>query len=77
MVLLFIPWMFIFDSALLGLFSSANIFQIADVAVRVVFAVLAMFLAIISVSSYSWNEFNVHHFCFHNLVPRSSPLTVH
>ena len=29
-------------------------------------AVLAMFLAIISPSSYSWNEWNVRHFCFHN-----------
>ena len=28
---------FIFDSARLGLFSSANIFQIADVALRIVF----------------------------------------
>ena len=48
---------FIFDSARLGLFSSANILQIADVALRVVFA-------IISPSSYSWNEWNVRHFCF-------------
>ena len=45
---------FIFSSARLGLFSPANILQIADVALRVVFsAVLAMFLAIISPSSYS------------------------
>ena len=29
---------FIFDSARLGLFSSANILQIADVALRVVFS---------------------------------------
>ena len=49
---------FIFDSVRLGLFSFANILQIADVALR---AVLAMFLAIISPSSY----------------PRSSRLTVH
>ena len=42
---------FTFDIARLGLFSSANILQIADVALRV--AVLAMFLAIISPSSYS------------------------
>ena len=39
-------------------------------------AVLAMFLAIISPSSYSWKEWNVRHFCFHNqnnstIVPRS------
>ena len=39
---------FTFDSARLGLFSSANILQIGDV-----LAVLAMFLAIISPSSYS------------------------
>ena len=38
---------FVFDSARLGLFSSANILQIADVALRTVFfAVLAMFLPI-------------------------------
>ena len=41
---------FTFDSARLGLFSSANILQIANVALL---AVLAMFLAIISPSSYS------------------------
>ena len=29
-------------------------------------AVLAMFLAIISPSSYSWDEWNVRHFCFNN-----------
>ena len=45
------------------------------------FAVLAMFLAIISPSSYSWNEWNVRHFLFSqpkqlNLVPRSSRLTM-
>ena len=43
---------FIFDSARLGLFSSANILQIADVTLRVVF----LLFAIISPSSYSWNE---------------------
>ena len=38
---------FIFDSARLGLFSSANILQIADVALRVVFLLsVAMFFAI-------------------------------
>ena len=52
----------IFDSARLGLFSSANILQIADVALRVVF----LLFAIISPSSYSWNEWNVRHFCFHD-----------
>ena len=53
---------FIFDSARLGLFSSANILQIADVSLGVVF----LLFAIISPSSYSWNEWNVRHFCFHN-----------
>ena len=58
---------FIFDSASLGLFSSVNTFQIADVALQVVFLLLLpFFLAIISVRSYSWNEWNAHHFCFHN-----------
>ena len=46
---------FIFDSVCLGLSSSANIFQIADVTLRVV---CLLFLAIIapssSCSSYSW-----------------------
>ena len=61
---------FIFDSVRLGLSSSANILQIADVALRVVFLLFAMFLAIISpsssCSSYSWNEWSVRHFSFHN-----------
>ena len=58
---------FIFYSACLGLFSSANISQIADVTFQVVFfAVLSIFLAIISPTSYSRNEWNVCHFCFHN-----------
>ena len=58
---------FISDSAHLGLFSFANILQIANVALRVVWvAVLAMFLTIILPSSYSWNEWKVRHFCFHN-----------
>ena len=58
---------FIFDSARLGLFSYANILQIADVALWIVFLpFLAMFLAIISPSSYSWNKRNVRLFCFHN-----------
>ena len=58
---------FIFDTARLGLSSSTD----------VALTVLAMFLAIISLSSYSWNEWNVRHFCQLNLVPRSSRLTVH
>ena len=62
---------FIFDTVRLGLSSSANILQIADVALRVVFlAVFAVFLTIISpsssCSSFSWNEWNVPHFFFHN-----------
>ena len=54
---------FIFDSARLGLFSSANILQIADVALRVVFLLfLPRFELFFSPSSYSWNEWNVRHF---------------
>ena len=62
---------FIFDNVRLGLSSSANILQVADV-LRVVFLRLSsgMFLAIISPSSsfscYSWNEWNVRHFFFRN-----------
>ena len=48
---------FIFDSVLLGLFSSANILQIADVALRVVFLLFLL---------YSWNEWDVRYFLFHN-----------
>ena len=70
---------FIFDSARLGLSSSTNTLQTADVARRV--AVLAIFLAIFSPSSYSWKEWNIRHFLFSqpkqlNLVPWSSQLTV-
>ena len=63
---------FIFDSMHLGLSSSANILQIADVApFRVVFLLFfAMFFAIItpscSCSFYSWKEWSVLHFYFHN-----------
>ena len=69
---------FTFDSARLGLFSSSNILQIADVALRVVFLLLLP----CSPSSYSWNEWGVRNFLFSqpkqvNLVPRSSRLTVH
>ena len=54
---------FIFDSARLGLFSSPNILQISRCSpLSCVHAVLAMLLAIISPSSYSWNEWNVSHF---------------
>ena len=48
------PSEFIFESAHLGLFSSSNILQIGDFATSsCLLAVLAMFLAIISPSSYS------------------------
>ena len=52
---------FIFDSVRLSLSSSADILQIADVALRVVFFLyLLFFLAVISpissCRSYSWNE---------------------
>ena len=61
---------FIFDSVRLGLSSSANILQIADVALRIVFLLFLLFLAIISpissCSFYSWNEWSVRHFYFHN-----------
>ena len=43
---------FTFDSARLGLFSSANILQIADVVLCVVFLLFLLFLAIILPSSY-------------------------
>ena len=52
---------FFFDSARLGLFSSAHILPSSCL-----LAVFAMFLAIISPSSYSWNEWNVRHSSFHN-----------
>ena len=61
---------FIFHSVRLDLSSSANILQIADVALRVVFLLFLLFLAIISPSSscisYSRNEWSVRHFSFHN-----------
>ena len=61
---------FIFNSLRLGLSSSANILQIADVALRVVFLLILLFLAIISPASscrsYSWNEWSVRYFSFHN-----------
>ena len=64
---------FICDSVHLGLSSSANILQIADVALRVVFLLFFFFLLVLAIispssscSSYSWNEWSVHHFSFHN-----------
>ena len=46
---------FIFDSVRLSLSSSANILQIADVALRVVFLLFAMLLAITSPSSSAYS----------------------
>ena len=62
---------FTFDSVRLGLSSSANILQIEGCRPpSCLLADFAMFLAIISpsssCSSYSWNEWNVRHFFFHN-----------
>ena len=63
---------FIFDRVRLGLSSSANILQIADVVLWVVLilTVFAMFLATISpsssCSSYSWNKWSDRHFGFHS-----------
>ena len=69
-MLTYIDVKFIFDSVRLGLFSSANILQIADVVLRVVVLLFLLFLAIISPSSscsaYSWNEWSVRHLSFHN-----------
>ena len=54
----------------LGLSSAANILQIANAALRVVFLLFLLLLAIIlpssSCSSYSWNEWSVHDFSFSN-----------
>ena len=57
---------FIFDSVRLDLSSSGNILQIAGVALRVVFLILAIISPSSSCSSYSWNEWSVRHFSFHN-----------
>ena len=51
---------FIFDSLRLGLSSSANILQKADV------TLIAIILPSSSCSSYSWNEWSVHYFSFYN-----------
>ena len=65
-MLTYIDVKFIFDSVRLDLSSSVNILQIAGVALRVVFLILAIISPSSSCSSYSWNEWNVRHFCFHN-----------
>ena len=55
----------IFDSVRLDLSSSVNILQIAGVALRGVFLILAIISPSSSCSSYSWNEWSVRHFSFH------------
>ena len=62
---------FIFHNVRLGLSSSANILQNSWCrSPSYLLAVFAMFLSIIlpssSCNSYSWNEWSVRHFCFHN-----------
>ena len=58
---------FIFDSARLGLSSSANIVQISRCRPSsCLLAVLVMFLLLFRLVLQSWNERNVRHFCFHN-----------
>ena len=53
---------FIFDSARLGKYSPNSRCRSSSC----LLAVLAMCLAFISPSSYSWNKWNVRFFCFHN-----------
>ena len=57
---------FIFESVRLDFSSSVNILQIAGVNLRVVFFILAIISPSFSCSSYSWNEWSVRHFSFHN-----------
>ena len=72
---------FIFDSVRLDLSSSVNILQIAGVALRVVFLILAIISPSSSCSSYSWNEWNVRHFFFITKTTQPRPhvfsVTVH
>ena len=65
-MLTYIDVKFIFDSVRLDLSSSVNILQIAGVALRVVFLILAIISPSSSCSSYSWNEWSVRHFSFYN-----------
>ena len=66
---------FVFDSARLGLFSSANILQIADAALRVVFLLflpcfLLFFRPVLTLETSEMSAI----FCFHNENnPTSSP----
>ena len=74
---------FIFDSARLGLFSSANILQIADVALRVIFLLFLPCFSLFSrlVLTLETSEMSAIFSSSQpkqlNLVPRSSRLTVH
>ena len=63
---------FTFDSARLGLFSSANILQIANVALRVVFFLFLQCFWLVVTLETSFSQPKQL-----NLVPRSSRLTVH
>ena len=72
----------IFDSARLGFFSSANILQTADLALRVVFllflpCVLLLFRLVITLETSEMSAIFVFTTKQLNLVPRSSRLTVH
>ena len=73
---------FTFDSARLGLFSSANILQIADVALRVVFLLFLpcfylLFRLVLIVETSEMSAIFFPQLKQLNLVPRSSRLTVH
>ena len=74
---------FMFDIARLGLFSSANILQIVDVALRVVFLLFLscfklFFRLVLTLETSEMSAFfQVHTAKQLNLDPRSSRLTVH
>ena len=67
---------FIFERVHLGFSSSANILQIANVALRVVFLLFLHVFSFISPSSscsYSWNEKKCPPFLFHNQTTQPRP----
>ena len=73
---------FIFDSPRFGLFISANILQIADVALRVVFWLLLpclsqLFRLVLTLEKSEMSAIFVFTTKQLNLVPRPSRLTVH
>ena len=81
-MLTYIDVKFIFDSARLGLFSSANILQIADVALRVVFLLPCHVFSYYFAYFLLLKRLKCPPFLFSqpkqlNLTPRSSRLTVH